>query len=235
MQNDDSLDVDEFFNMMGNDVRRKIMNFLTRGPMSIADLSKEIEVSKQAILKHLKELEQRGIVETKQADEKAKKAGPNPNLYELKDFFSIHVDMNPASFNPRVIRFHVEPINTGSSLDKMPEEKKDVPHFSECIKALSDVNDRIDAASKIYNELMKEKSKTLQKVRQIVTDNFPHYEERSLLAFLYNHPKLAQDGFTVHDIIPSTGMRDIFVRSILDHLVSGRWLQKNGDDRYRVR
>ncbi len=234
MENEDLANADDFFDMMGNEVRRKIMNFLTRGPMSIADLSKEIEVSRQAILKHLKDLEQRGIVETKQADEKVNKAGPNPNLYELKEFFSIHVDMNPSNFGPRVIRFHIEPINENLVLDNEQEGKQGPLHFSKCINALSDVNERIDVVSKTYKELMIEKNKLLKKTSQIAKDNLPHYEERSLLAILYNNPGLARKGFTAHNISTLVGIRDIFVRSMLDNLVQDGWLEKKSEDMYRV-
>ena len=58
------MDHDEFFDIMGNIVRRKILSQLTQGPMSMKDLVKEIDVSRQAILKQINDLIEKGLVET---------------------------------------------------------------------------------------------------------------------------------------------------------------------------
>lgn len=50
---------------------KQIINALLQGEKSLTDLSKEIDISKQALLKHLNQLEERGFIQSKKSPKDA--------------------------------------------------------------------------------------------------------------------------------------------------------------------
>jgi len=62
-RNDGSFNGELFFELIGNDIRRKILSKLSKFPRYASDLAIDLGVSKQAIKKHLDKLIEFGIIE----------------------------------------------------------------------------------------------------------------------------------------------------------------------------
>ena len=228
------MDEDEIFDILGNDVRRKILKGLAQGPMSIGELFGLTKVSRQAVLKHLKDLEQRGLVETGEAEKQEKSPGPNPYLYKLKRSFVIRFDLGPASLNPKFITLHVdlpEPID-----DELEDDTYVQPKISirERITELSTFNKQLEEITTSYKQIYAKKNALLQTLKTMVHRAISGEEEREVLELLIDNPEKAMDGFTMGEIATELEIREDFMKFILDNLVKVGIVKKDSDGRYYI-
>ena len=79
MANIDNIDV--LFEVLGNDTRRRILQLLADEPRYFIQLSKDLGVSQQAVLKHLEILERNGFVSSFEGDSDF--AAPKRKYYQL--------------------------------------------------------------------------------------------------------------------------------------------------------
>jgi ArsR family transcriptional regulator len=57
-------DTDVLLDVLGNETRRRILNLISHEPMYFNQLAKEIRTGQQAILRHVKILEDTGLIES---------------------------------------------------------------------------------------------------------------------------------------------------------------------------
>ena len=93
------MDIDVILNMVSNPTRRRILESLTRGPSYPLQLSKEIGVSQQAIMKNLDLLERNGMVISHQV---SSTIGPMRAVYEPTTEFTVVIDMRRSLFSADV-------------------------------------------------------------------------------------------------------------------------------------
>ncbi len=84
------VDLDEVLSVIENPARRKILEALVREPHYPLQLSKELGMSQQAVMKHLKVLENYHLVESYK--EPSNLGGPMRNKYYPALNFTIIVD-----------------------------------------------------------------------------------------------------------------------------------------------
>src|SRR2546425_12210400 len=80
-----------------NPTRRKFLERLARESHYPLQLSKELGVSQQAVVKHLRALE--ACVLVMSAEEKSDLGGPNRRAYRAKQYYSVQIDMGPSLFH----------------------------------------------------------------------------------------------------------------------------------------
>ena len=95
-------EVDELFYLLENPTRRRILKLLSVErlyPLKMhKQLSREIDVTQQAIVKHLKILEEHGLVESQ--DEPSNR-GPNRRVYTASREISLHIDVGPSTYKQK--------------------------------------------------------------------------------------------------------------------------------------
>lgn len=217
---------------MGNDVRRKILRSLAQGPRSIGELNDLIDVSRQAILKHLKDLEQRGFIETREVEKQGKTPGPSPHMYELKHAFVIRFDLNPAAGNPKIITFHVGlPAAEDNELEDGSELQPKIS-LVEKLAELSTLNKQLEDITATYREISAKKNALLHGLKFAIYRAIPGDEERDVLELLINNPEKAMDGFTLLEISSELGIREDFMKFILDNLMNAGILRVDPNGKY---
>jgi ArsR family transcriptional regulator len=87
------------FWLLGNPTRFKILRRLSQEPMFLGQLSRELAVHQQAILRHLQELIERGFLETYE-DESIR--GPPRKYYRLAKTVRVSVQITPQGI--RIVR-----------------------------------------------------------------------------------------------------------------------------------
>ena len=87
------------FWLLGNPTRFEILQRLSQEPMFLGQLSREIAVHQQAILRHLQELIERGFLETYE-DESIR--GPPRKYYRLAKTVRVSVQITPQGI--RIVR-----------------------------------------------------------------------------------------------------------------------------------
>ena len=87
---------DESLSILENPTRREILRYLVKEPHYPLQLSDLLDVSQQAVVKHLKVLENAGFVDSEA--KKSDKGGPPRKVYRVNQSFSIRLDLGPDLF-----------------------------------------------------------------------------------------------------------------------------------------
>ena len=90
-------DDDIILDIIGNNTRRKILATLAREPMYFNQLAKEISIGQQAILRHMKTLEDMGLIES--YAEKSNLGAPDRKYYRLNSSFSLTICLSEDAFS----------------------------------------------------------------------------------------------------------------------------------------
>ncbi|MHC1586425.1 MAG: ArsR/SmtB family transcription factor [Candidatus Hecatellaceae archaeon] len=87
------MDVGEILDVLGNETRRRILRLLCEGPRYLIQLSRELNVSQQAILKHLAILEKYGFISS--YEERGELPAPPRKYYVLNRSIMLTVSLAP--------------------------------------------------------------------------------------------------------------------------------------------
>jgi predicted transcriptional regulator len=91
-------EVDELFYLLENPTRRRILQLLSVERLYPLQLSREIDVTQQAVVKHLRILEQHGLVKSR--DEPSSR-GPIRRVYTASREVSLHIDIGPSTYKQK--------------------------------------------------------------------------------------------------------------------------------------
>ena len=91
------VDFDEALTILENPTRRQILRKLVKEPHYSLQLSELLEVSQQAVVKHLKVLEKGGFVDSESVP--SEKGGPPAKMYRVTQSFSRRLDLGPDMFS----------------------------------------------------------------------------------------------------------------------------------------
>lgn len=141
------------FEVVGNEIRRKILRLLVLEPHYVSQLSKILDKSQPAILKHMKILEDMGIVvrNVQQASESNK--GPDRHFFSINKSFTIMYSLSPHNVRENV--WNTDP--TSESLDDSADEssidgiKTKIDQEETIAKKVAIINGEIE---QINNEMM---------------------------------------------------------------------------------
>ena len=99
-------DLDTLLSVIENPTRRRILEALVREPHYSLQLSKELGMSQQAIMKHMKVLEECDLVRSYPGE--SDQGGPARKLYVPTTKFTITVDFGPGLFSTDIIRLALD-------------------------------------------------------------------------------------------------------------------------------
>lgn len=96
-EDDRDLELDAILSILENPIRRKILMKLARDANYPLQLSKELNVSQQAIMKHLKVLEDGNFVSS--FEERSDKGGPPRKIYAPRKRYCVRIDIGPNTYD----------------------------------------------------------------------------------------------------------------------------------------
>jgi len=178
-------EIDSLLEIIENPLRREILLRLSKEGHYPLQLSKELKVSQQAIMKHLKILEEFGLVSC--SEEKSDRGGPPRKLYASKKQFSIRIDVGPNIFR--------------NELYTLDDEKSDEEFFPQFMEEYSEILDiekidkklmktcalmrkidkEIDNVERQRNSLIRHKEQILEEANNTIASMCDNYSERQLL------------------------------------------------------
>ena len=188
---------DEMLRVLENPTRRRILERLVRESHYPLQLSKELGVSQQAVGKHLKALEECGLVAS--TEERSDLGGPNRRAYTARQGLMVQIDVGPGLF-----RAEMRPLDedvprppeyawTEDALRRARAEtdpRRRVQIVADLIKKL---NDEIDGLERRRAYLVKLKDASMQTVRGAVGDVLREYKERQVFYCLLDNSEAAPD------------------------------------------
>jgi len=202
--------LDELLAVIENPTRRKILEALVREPHYPLQLSKELRMSQQAIMKHLKVLESYDMVRSYR--EESDLGGPTRRLYLPALNFTIIVDIGPNLFSTELVAREVE-----SEQPKTPPRPVELKDFAKKITALrrdiARLNDRLDDLQRKRTELIEAKEDRLDEVGELI-NQIDNYQLRRIIYEYASRPDLSPE-----EIARELSIRDEVVVDMLKNLM----------------
>ncbi len=229
---DEDQDDEWFFDILGNDVRRKIIQLLSRGPTSMKQFTDFVNVSRQAILKQLEQMRSKGLVESHdmELEDEEKKRGPPARVYNLTKFFKVEYEINPSFTEPLITRLFLLPGDVSDEKEEGGGPGKDYPtEIRECFQDLASLDNDIQGLQIKHRELYQKKVDLLSRLRQRIDDSFDDEEEKEILLYMLAHPARALDGMPFAELASVFPIRGDFLQAVLASLQKHGYIEKKGD------
>jgi ArsR family transcriptional regulator len=175
-------DDDIILDIIGNNTRRKILATLAREPMYFNQLAKEISIGQQAILRHMKTLEDIGLIES--YAEKSNLGAPDRKYYRLNSSFSLTICLSEDAFsieNHKIEEYlHEESDNFYKEYDLLAQED-DGRILNQLQSNLTKIEMEISNLDSRLNDLRALKQLIVSRLHKIAKDNFEEEFERKIL------------------------------------------------------
>lgn len=126
---------EELLEIVGNDTRRKMLTILSEGPCYVSEISKKLNVTQPAILKHLSVLEGAGLTEVFW---KKNPLGADRKYYKICDSVRIEIAINPQNFK----------IASKSQMGNCPIYLKKEPAIKQLTEEINKASNVADKAAK---------------------------------------------------------------------------------------
>ncbi|MEO9277749.1 MAG: ArsR family transcriptional regulator [Nitrososphaera sp.] len=180
--------IDSVFYVLGNKTRRDILFALSDEPMYFNQISKQVGIGQQAMLRHMQTLVDSGFVST--YGEKSDFGAPDRKYYRLDSSFNLSISLSEDEF---VIDYDDEKI-PDKKLESLTDEKfrqiPDDPSIALGIlrKYLTGIDVNIQNMQTEINNLKAIKQMLLQKMHQIGHDNFVSLERKIIYKMMRENP-----------------------------------------------
>ena len=187
---------DESLSILENPTRRSILRHLVKEPHYPLQLSELLDVSQQAVVKHLKVLEEAGFVDSEM--KKSDKGGPPKKVYRVNQSFSIRLDLGPDLFRaehrkmPRGVSFSGGlPNNLEGVLGKI-SSRKSLP-IVDAMGILSELDAALESVDRQRDSIIALHQQVMHKVSTSLERGFESYEERQLAHAMMRNPRRPLD------------------------------------------
>ncbi|MFX1536134.1 MAG: ArsR/SmtB family transcription factor [Promethearchaeota archaeon] len=181
------IDVDTWLDILGNSHRRKILMLLAFRPMYPQKIARVLGITPRAVIKHLEQLEEFGIVDRK--ERKRPQGGRDLLLYYIprNAFFSFEI-RNPSCSKVRYSKTEWHPIKWDIRNQTNDSEKKD---FEVEVKEVKEIQLGLQELWKYHKELQELDNKRLELMRKReeqfnnITSHFEDKRLAGLIIMLY--------------------------------------------------
>ncbi|MGC8565423.1 MAG: ArsR/SmtB family transcription factor [Thermoplasmata archaeon] len=156
--------IDSILSALENRTRREIIKRLIYGDEYPLQLSKELRISQQAVMKHLYILEKNNIVKLKGIEKSDQ--GPNRKIYRLEDSFLLTVSLAPYFFDIRKKNIDFNE-NMDIEDDKLIEE-------------LKKTENEIDKLENELIKMLKKKNAIMERIDELLSSQFKSSLEKEI-------------------------------------------------------
>jgi ArsR family transcriptional regulator len=249
-------DTSVLLDVLGNETRRRILNLISHEPMYFNQLAREMGTGQQAILRHVKILEDSGLIES--YAERSDLGAPDRKYYKLNSSFSLSISISHDNFTVRnqditELR-HKEAHALYRNFDKLnsitlqhgdsPKESegKNARHnrrrstillgetLSKLQEALEDTEAQILHLESRLNDLRALKQRIIKKIHDIEKENFDEIERRLICSIMEGPMHQKEELRTISELAEILDMNERTIRSaisrITDKLEMGTSIQE---------
>jgi ArsR family transcriptional regulator len=212
-------DLDMLLSVIENPTRRRILEALVREPHYPLQLSRELGMSQQAIMKHLKVLEDYSLVRC--FPEESDQGGPSRKIYVPTTKFTIIVDFGPGLFDTTFVKLAMEAMQWPRIATRQDTTPFVLPDIGEEVLSLRDdvaeINAELEVLQKNREKLIERKEEALEKAVKMIEGNVENYQARRVVFEFIQSPELSVQG-----IAEELGVRDKMVDDIIRKLKNQR-------------
>ena len=232
---------DEAMAILENKARRQILRYLVKEPHYPLQLSELLEISQQAVMKHIKVLERAGFVDSQVVP--SEKGGPPKKMYRVNQSFSLRLDLGPDLFRAEHRKMPAGgpmrlsnklPTELDSLIDRLGTRRK-LP-MSEAMNILSDLDSALEKIDGQRDAIIALHQQVMSKASKGVNENSESYEERIMAREMMIQPRrpLDLDVFSQNIRIQPSDAQDIMEnireRLMKDFILNGENFVSAGKD-----
>ena len=207
----EQIDLDTLLAIIGNPTRRQILRKLVKEDHYPLQLSKELSISQQAIMKHLRVLEEADLVKSmfRKSD-----SGPPRKFYVATQSLTIVIDMSPEQFSED-LRFHdmEQVIKAEADTQALRNAENLRVKLTEFMGLIASVNEQLDIMAQDRDQLLARKGDALRYANNIIDTLCENYEHRKVLRYLIN-----EDDLSLGAMSERLNMRESEVEKVLRNL-----------------
>lgn len=198
----ESEEFDEIIQLLQNQTRRKILELLSKEENYPLAISRYLDTSQQSISKHLKRLEDKGLVISKKCE--SERGGPPTKKYSLNREFSLRIDLGPQLFDTEIEDLRDEEIDDYEEIEeKVKDGIIEGGYLEGHRKIIKNIDKKIMRLERERKYLLKLKEKALSEAYKYIHKNFDDYEARKILYFVLEsgitNPKKIAKQFNVRE------------------------------------
>lgn len=224
--------LEEALTILQNKVRREILERLVREPHYPLQLSKQIGVSQQAIMKNLELLENAEFVVSEMVP--SEKGGPPKRIFAVRESFSMRIDLGPDLFRIEQRKLPKGgPMRISTSLPsevlglaELVSGRRKIP-LGEAMNHLSVLSEELDSLDRQRDAIIALHQHIRNRVSHAVDEEFVEYEHRRVMHDLLDDPRKRFDIGRLRNEL-QVGAREI--EEILED-VRHRLLRQIGEER----
>lgn len=201
-------DMDTILAIIENPTRRRILQAVVREPHYPLQLSKELGISQQAIVKNLNLMEKEGIVVSYR---ESSDRGPERIFYKPSSEFTITIDMRNNMFEVRMIpaESHNDKI-LAEETAKIKEERR----LEEVRARISQIDRQIAEFDRRRSEMVRERNNLINEFLHLVDMDYLDYEHRALLYDMLNRPN-----WNAEEISKKFGFNETMISRMIDEIM----------------
>jgi ArsR family transcriptional regulator len=217
--------LNSILDIIGNNTRRKILAALAREPMYFNQLANEVGIGQQAILRHMKALEDIGLIES--YAEKSTLGAPNRKYYRLSSSFSLTISISQDSFSIESRKIeqyrHRESDKFYKEYDLLTQDNDGVS-LKRLQTNLSSIEKEIYTLDSRLNDLRALRQLTVHRLHKISKDNFEEEIERKILHIIMDEaPK------SVSELANKLNEKQSYVSKILNRMNNKLYGNEDGN------
>jgi len=211
-------DLDSILMVLENPTRRDIIKRLSEEPNYPLQLAKELGLGQQLVAKHLRVMEEAGIVTS---SVESSPHGPKRRIYSLNKSISVTLDVATHLFKAKVVSFDSKPELEKTSeafvqlMDRMDqtlthrEKSRRIQSFTQII---SEIDKRLEALETERSILLYIRNFAMKEASRVI-ETFKNSDTRRVL-----YHALDERAVTVKSLSKTLNMREAVVREILSKL-----------------
>jgi ArsR family transcriptional regulator len=208
-------DLDMLLSVIENPTRRRILMALVREPHYPLQLSKELGMSQQAVMKHLKLLEELNLVRC--YPEHSDQGGPTRKRYVPTTKFTIIVDFGPGLFDAELVKVAIRDVEREE--ESAEEGANELVEIGEKVNGLREivagVDSELEEIQSRRDGLIEVKERALEEAAHLAENQIDDYQVRRVVFEYIKRPEL-----TPEQIAARLDLRDDVVRQTIGKLRS---------------
>ena len=204
-------DMDTILAIVENPTRRRILQAVVREPHYPLQLSKELGISQQAIVKNLNLMEKEGIVVSYR---ESSDRGPERIFYRPSSEFTITIDMRNNMFEVKMVPATSDSSKKQETKALEPKKTAEERRLEEVRARISQIDRQIAEFDRRRSEIVRERNDLINEFLQVADITNMDYEHRELLYDMLNRPN-----WSAEDISKKLGFNETLVSRMIDDIL----------------
>ena len=206
-------DFEKVVEVLGNPVRRRLIEKLSEAPDYTLRLSNELNIHQQLAAKHMKVLRNAELVDVNR--QKSKK-GADKNVFSLNKFYSLQIDFSPNLYNQRLISFNNPSLWTTADnyMDRLEDKVTDLGDEGSGIDKINPLGNIVQSIDDELESLEKRRARLLY-IRNLAMNasvkalDEMGREKRQVMHFILNQGSTTIEAISRHMQLGESTIKDL--------------------------